>query len=116
MSEKFLISDKTWTEIYRTLDSVSDECGEEVLSNGDILKFEGWSPNCFSDVVENENDFEEYAKSQTPNIVENDWVPKMRRRRCKPIESGFEPGGLYGVTWALFRRISKIQGERPNNS
>ena len=105
------ISDETWTEIYKILDRVSDECNEEELSNGDILKFEGWSPNCFPEAVEDEDDSENYARSQSPDIIEKDWLPQMKRRRCRLITSGFEPGGLYGVTWALFRRISRIQTE-----
>ena len=110
-----VIPNEIWNEIYRILDKVSDECGQEELSNGDILKYEGWSANCFEDIDEEfEGDEEEYAASQTPGIVNKDWAPKMARRRCKLIESGYEPGGLYGVTWAIFRRLPKKTRGRAN--
>ncbi len=102
-----IIPDGIWNEVYRILDSVSDECGEDELSNCDILKYEGWSGNCFSDLDKFDGDEEEYAASQTSSIVDGDWVPQMVRRKYKLIENGYEPGGLYGVTWAIFRRVLK---------
>ncbi len=110
-----IIPDEIWYKVYRILDSVSDECGEEELSNGDILRYEGWSANCFSDINDEfDGDEEDYAASRSPDIVNNDWRPKMAKKRCKLIESGYEPGGLYGVTWAVFTRVRRKPSGKAN--
>ncbi|RLI41751.1 hypothetical protein DRO59_06130 [Candidatus Bathyarchaeota archaeon] len=90
------------------LEEVSDEVGEE--ENGDyILCYEGWSGICVSKVFdplksdeENEDAFYEFAEEQSGRVIE-EWVVKNKDYQL--IQCGHERGlGLYGVTWALFKR------------
>jgi hypothetical protein len=108
IDEDDTIPDQIWTEVYGTLDQVSDEVGQEEISNRDILKFKGWSPNCFWDLqkkgIFNEDAYIEYAEICTKDILYRDWAPQMAKRRYKIIQGGYIPGALYGITWAIFRR------------
>lgn len=116
IGEDDTIPDQIWTEVYRTLDQISDEVGQEEISNGDILKFEGWSPNCFTHLlakgIGDESSLIEYAENQTQVIIYKEWAPQMAKRRYKIIQGGYIPGALYGITWAIFRRYPIRRDEK----
>jgi len=92
-----------------SIDEVSDDIGEEQLDDDHILKFEGWSGFCVSKVWEEtkedkEEACEEFAEKESYKIIENEWKPQMDRRGYKFIDGGYARGGLYGRTWAIFKR------------
>jgi hypothetical protein len=112
-------------EVWDFLEDVSDECGETELGYGYLLKYEGWSGNCVDDewkevekrqrmagkdteTKESEQEKTEacceYAGDQTLKIIQTEWRPRLRQRGYSFVDGGYEHGGLYGKTWALFRK------------
>ena len=110
MDDPDYIPDEIWSEVYRTLDQVSDECGAEILSNGCILKYEGWSGFCASELPEDE--IAGYAEDQSHLIIDREWIPKMAKRKYKIIDGGYIPQGLYGIIWAIFRKERNLNNKR----
>jgi len=117
-----------WTQVWETLEQISDEAGEEKLGNGYILKYEGWGGACVEDAwltveaeqkkrgidtesAEAEGEREAaccaYAEEQSYTIADHEWKPALRRRGYRFIDGGQEPGGLYGRTWALFKNARR---------
>ena len=90
-------------QMWEVLDEISDETGELQLNKDWLLKYEGWSPSCFPPKLP-ENFFVNYAIRQSPKI-HKEWNTKMTKRRYKAIELGHDEHlGLYGVTYALYKR------------
>lgn len=107
------------------LDRISDEVGEEDIGEGYLLKYEGWGPACVDtawpmfealqgrrdirvDGEQVEEDREcalfRYAEEQSYKIIDSEWKHKLRKRGYCFTDGGYDDGGLYGRTWALFRR------------
>jgi hypothetical protein len=123
------VPDKIWDEVDEHISDVSDEIGEERLSDDYLLKYEGWGGICIEAVwlrmleeqgkkgieTESEHDIDEreeacleFAKEQTYRIIVEEWIPQLVHRGLEYIEGGFIHGGLYGRAYALFR-TSRIQ-------
>ncbi len=117
-------------EVFTFLDEVSDEIGEYDLGQGYLLKYEGWSGSCVEDVwskveakqkkrgidilseeaeEERENACCEFAEGQGHKIIRDEWTPELKGRSYNLIDRGYDSGGLYGRTWALFRRVNLIK-------
>jgi len=101
-------------KVYNFLEDVSDDVGESELSKNYILMYEGWSHGCFEDIYddsldeeENDANFYQYAEEQSPIIIKNDWIPKKIKENMSYVDGGYYGGGLYGVTWALFKKNKK---------
>ena len=116
--------------LWDILGEVSDETGEEELGEGYLLKYEGWSEICFIQILPNlqielrrkninvksrksikeiEEDFYKYAEVESYKIIEDEWKPGLEKRGYLFIEGGYDNGGLYGRTWALFKNdFSKV--------
>jgi len=111
--------------VWSLLAEVSDEVGEEKICDGYLLKYEGWGGCCVEDVwarvenkqkkrdididsetanAERENACYEYAEGQTDKIIEEEWKPKLEKKGYEFIDGGYDNGGLYGRTWALFKK------------
>jgi hypothetical protein len=97
--------------VYSVLDEVSDELGRERRGRW-LLVYEGWSAFCIEPVwdpprpdEENEDVAYEYAAEQS-SVVIAEWVEEFAATH-DPVGSGYEPTGVYGVTWALFIRRAK---------
>jgi len=99
--------------INNVLDEVSDECNEEEIYEGYLLKYEGWSNLCFEygwnnidENVDGEIDdyFYKHAEEQSHLIIEEDWKPRLAKRFYNFIDGGYYKSGLYGITWALFKK------------
>jgi len=102
---------KIWIQVWDTLAVISDECGEDDLGKGYLLKYEGWSGTCVEEVwnkvkaeEEGEETCYEYAEEQSYKIIDDEWEPKLRERGYRFIVGGYDHGGLYGRTWALFKK------------
>ena len=74
-----------------------------------MLVYEGWSGICVSSVFdstkseeENEDRYYDYAEDQSDDIIK-EWVEEYKKTHLL-IDCGYEPMGLYGVTWVLFKR------------
>jgi hypothetical protein len=112
-------------EVWDFMSDVSDEIGELGIGEGYILKYEGWGGFCVEGVwagvenkqkksgipinsesakAERENACYEYAADQTHIIIEDEWIPEMEKRGFSFIDGGYDEGGLYGRTWALFKK------------
>jgi len=88
--------------MWQTLDEISDETGELEL-NGYILKYEGWSASCFPPRLP-ENFFVSYAIRQSPKI-HKEWNAEMQKRGYKSVTLEHNKNlGLYGITYALYKR------------
>ena len=119
------VPDSLWDPIQAIVQEVSDEIGEEDLGDGYFLKYEGWGGLCIEHVwlrvlelqeragldTESAEAIEaredacyEYAEKQTDKIIEAVWIPEMKKRGFTYLYGSFDPGGLYGRTWALFGR------------
>ncbi len=117
-----------WEQIWNNLGDVSDEIGEDDLGNGYILKYEGWGGFCVETIWgnveatqkrkgmnicseeardEREEACYQYAEDQSYDILETEWIPQLRERGYLLIDGGYDEGGLYGRTWALFKALSK---------
>lgn len=97
-------SDEVKEWVYDILDSVEDDVGEDSFGNY-VLKYEGWSPFCFPENIE-EEDFLSYASNSTKEIL-REWDEEMQKRGYTPVPNwaGYEESmGLYGVTFALYYR------------
>jgi len=96
-----MIPQKVRDYFQEILNEVSDEVGQEQIGQY-LLKYEGWSPNCFPANYRNENAMYNYAARQTPKIVK-EWQQVLPNYAL--LESGYqEESGLYGVTYAIFKR------------
>lgn len=99
--------------VWDTLAEISDEVGTE--ENGEyLLAYEGWGEFCFCNMhnlkksqVDNENIFFKYAQEKSYLII-NEWA-EARKNTHSLIDSGYEPTGLYGVTWALFKKLKSLK-------
>ena len=95
------------------LAEVSDEIGEEDLGDGYLLKYKGWDGACideiwnsFEEEQEREDASYQYAEDQSYIIISNEWKPELKHRGYTFIDGGYDSGGLYGRTWALFKKKS----------
>lgn len=100
---------KIWKWVWDTLAEISDEVGVEKKGKC-LLTYEGWGGICVSDVFdpnkseeENEDESYKYAEEQSSDVIE-EWIEKYKGTHCL-IDLGYEPTGLYGVTWALFKKL-----------
>lgn len=99
---------KIWDWLWEILDEVSDELG--TLENGKyLLVYEGWGSSCVSVMFdptrsdeENEKMAYKFAEKEGYEVI-GEWIEKYRARYCL-IDCGHDPTGLYGVTWALFKK------------
>jgi len=112
-------SPKIWEWVWDTLIEISHEVDTE--ENGEyMLTYEGWSGICVSSVFdptksdeENEDRYYEYAEEQSDDIIK-EWLEECKETHDL-IDYGYEPTGLYGVTWALFKgsKIDTIIEKEP---
>jgi hypothetical protein len=94
-----------------TIGEISDEVGSE--TKGDyLLHYEGWSAFCLDDVVESlppdadvEEELFDAANDRSQGVID-EWVEDNAPDYAL-VESGHERTGLYGVTWALFKRTHR---------
>lgn len=104
------IPDKIWGWIWDILEEISDEVSIE--KNGEyLLAYEGWGGFCVSEVLdptksdeENENTYYKFAEEQSSEVID-EWI-EIYKEHYFLIDCGHEPTGLYGVTWALFKKYS----------
>lgn len=93
------------------LDTISDEVGEEYLDldHEYLLKYEGWSTICIpSEHWGTEEEMRNYGISESSK-VHLEWRAEMLQRGyVEVIEEHDENLGLYGVTYALYRK--KLKG------
>ena len=105
---------KIWQWVWDNLEEISDEVGIE--KNGEyLLAYEGWGGFCVSKVYdstksdeENEDAYYKFAEAQSSEVID-EWVG-IYRNRYSLIDCGHKPTGLYGVTWALFKKYSGESG------
>ena len=97
-----------WNWVWDTVAEISDEVGTEEKGKY-LLAYEGWGSICVSceedpkkSDEENEAAYYKYARDQSDEVIK-EWVSTYKKT-YRLIESGYEPTGLYGVTWALFVR------------
>jgi hypothetical protein len=103
-----------WKRVWGTLEEISDETGEDHLGKGYLLVYEGWSGVCVEhiwDKIEGEGMDEEretacqqYAEKESYKIIDDQWKSQLKERGYRFISGGYDHGGLYGRTWALFRK------------
>lgn len=114
---------KIWKRVWGTLEEISDESGEDHLGEGYLLIYEGWTGVCVERIwseteaqqarrmidIEGEGaekDKEtacyEYAEKESYKIIDDEWKPQLKERGYRFICGGYDHGGLYGRTWALF--------------
>jgi len=106
--EKTITPPKIWKWLWDTLAEISDEIGIEEDGRY-MLVYEGWSGVCVSHLFdpkksekENEGRYYKYAEAQSDNIIK-EWFEEHKETHHL-IGYGYEPTGLYGVTWALFKK------------
>jgi len=93
-------------QMWSTLDEISDETGELQLDENWLLRYEGWGAECFPPKLP-ENFFVNYAIRQSPKI-HKEWNTEMTKRGYRTIMIGHDENlGLYGVTYALYKRRTK---------
>lgn len=123
--EETMTPPEIWNQVWEILDEISDESGEDDLGEGYLLKYEGWGGICVEEmwakveaeqermgiVIENGEAEEErekacfeYAEKQSYKIIEDEWKPKLKERSYCFLNGGYDDGGLYGRTWALFKK------------
>ena len=111
--------------IWDILTEVSDEVGEDEIGDGYLLKYEGWGGFCVENVwsevekrqkrlgldinsssanAEREEACFEYAREQSDIIIEDEWKAELKERGYDFVDGGYDDGGLYGRTWALFKK------------
>lgn len=95
-------------KVFDFLEGVSDEVGEKEFGKY-VLIYEGWGGVCVEESwdetksdEENEDLACEYAEGQTDSILE-EWKLKYEDQG-EFVDGGYQAGGLYGVTWALFKK------------
>ena len=94
-------------QMWETLDDISDEAGEFQLDERWLLKYEGWSAGCFPPRLKTEEAMINYAIRQSPKI-HKEWNTELTKRGYKALMIGHDEHlGLYGVTYALYRRVTK---------
>lgn len=120
------IPPKIWKQVWDILEEISDESGEEDIGEGYLFKYEGWGGICVEAVwrkvvteqirngeiyVESDQAEEEieqacrrYAEEQSYKIIFDEWKPELKERGYHFIYGGYDNGGLYGRTWALFKK------------
>ena len=100
-------------EMWEVLDSISDEVGEQPIEDRYLLKYEGWSPSCFPSSIRTEGAMRNYASERTPSVL-REWDSNMRKRGYVPTqERAYDDHlGLYGVTYALYRRRNGTRHDR----
>jgi hypothetical protein len=107
-----MIPSNIYNLINDILNEVSDECHEQELDEGYLIKYEGWSNVCFENAWNNIGKLEEgerdaffcnHAEEQSYLIIEEEWKPRLAKRFYNFIDGGYQKGGLYGITWALFK-------------
>jgi len=97
------IDDQMWRSLYE----ISDETGELSLDTHYLLKYEGWSAACIPPHYKTEQAMINYGIRQAPKIWK-EWDAEMRNRNYTPINHGHDENqGLYGVTYALYKRSRK---------
>lgn len=122
------IPEKIWDEVEAVLHEVSDEIGEDNLGEEYLLKYEGWSGFCVHETWTNigveqlrtgtddeSNEAEgmieeacyEYAEDQSYKIIEDEWKSELSKRGFYFVDGGYDSGGLYGRTWALFKKAKE---------
>jgi hypothetical protein len=125
--EKTMPSPEIWEQVWATLEEISDESGEENLGKGYLLKYEGWGGICVEEIwtkveaeqrrrgihsgseeieEEREQACYEFAEEQSYKIIDEEWKPELKERGYCFITGGYDHGGLYGRTWALFKKHS----------
>ncbi len=113
-------------EVWDFMSDVSDEVGEAEVGDGYLLKYEGWGGFCAENVwadaenkqrnsgvdvnsenakAERENTCYEYAANQSGGIIDDEWIPELKKRGYLFIDGGYDEGGLYGRTWTLFKKM-----------
>ncbi|MEA3474879.1 MAG: hypothetical protein U9R23_00290 [Candidatus Cloacimonadota bacterium] len=108
--ETIKVPHKIWQWIWDNLEEISDEVGIE--ENGKyLLAYEGWGGCCVSKVYdptksseENEDAYYRFAEEQSSEVI--DELVGIYKEHYFLIDSGHETIGLYGVTWALFKKYS----------
>lgn len=114
---------KIWKRVWGTLEEISDDSGEDDLGEGYLLRYEGWTGVCVEKIWseteaeqarrridiegeeaerEKETACYEYAEKESYKIIDDEWKPQLQARGCRFICGGYDHGGLYGRTWALF--------------
>jgi hypothetical protein len=101
-----------WDWVWNTLSEVSHEIGLEE-NNAYLLAYEGWNGFCVSSVFdskksdeENEVSYYKFAEEKSSEVIE-EWITRYKNQYYL-IDGGYEPTGLYGVTWALFKKKSYL--------
>ena len=123
--EETMPSPKIWKQVWEILEEISDESGEDDLDKDYLLKYEGWGGVCVEEVwvkveeeqermgivIENEEGEEErekacyeFAEEQSYKIIDEEWKPKLKVSGYRFLNGGYDYGGLYGRTWALFKK------------
>jgi len=123
-----MLPHRIWKQIWSTLEEISDESGEEKIGERYLLKYEGWGGICVEDIwakvesvqkqmgvdiesgeakEERERSCYEFADEQSYKIINQEWGPELKSRGYMIITGGYDCGGLYGRTWALFKKIGK---------
>ena len=123
--EEMKSSPEIWEKVWNSLEEISDESGEDDLGEGYLLKYEGWSGVCVEEVwakveerqkregmdikseeaeEEREEACYEYAEEQSYKIIDDEWKPELKERGYRFIDGGYDWGGLYGRTWAIFKK------------
>lgn len=113
-----------WKRVWDILYEIYDESGEENLGEGYLLKYEGWGGICVEEIWEEveaeqkrrgidiyceeaegerEESCYEYAREQSFNIIGDEWKPELNKRGYRFIDGGYDGGGIYGITRALFK-------------
>lgn len=107
-TEETIIPSKIWEWLWNILEEVSDEVGIEKKGEC-LLAYEGWGGLCVNKVFdptksveENENRYYKFAEEKSNEVIE-EWIDIYKEYYL--IDSGHEPIGLYGVTWALFKKF-----------
>ena len=111
--------------ISNILEEVSDEVGEENIDGGYLIKYEGWGAICLENILKeigldltnislniyNEERQEklwdiiyDFLGAESYKIINYEWKPVLEEDGYQFIDGGFQIGGLYGKTWALFKR------------
>jgi len=125
--EETTLPHRIWRQIWAILEEISDETGEENIDEEYLLKYEGWGGACVENIwlkvesvqkemgmdieseeakEERERSCYEFAEEQSSNIINQEWIPELKSRGYKFITGGYDCGGLYGKTWAVFMQKS----------
>ena len=82
---------------------------DQGLSPPGLLHYEGWSGFCLDDVLESlppdvdvEEELFDAANDRSQGVID-EWVEENAPEFAL-VRSGHERTGLYGVTWALFKK------------